>query len=188
MDARFHTCLLPHLQLPCEDRFLQKQLRILIICTEPLHKEFARHLKQQKAGRLDMLQWHAHRATGALVNETIRSTLEMMNSPDMPRWLGCHPGAVNIEDVAEEDLQVAEQLFSFVVEVAGNRAWSQRVFSDLLPYNVTLIFQEDQAARLAASTKLQKIAGAMVALDLLAKRLQENTKSPVHELVQELGL
>ena len=171
-----------------DDAKLRKQIRILMHCSQPLHHEYAEHLRLQKGGSLEKLKWHAQRATGAFSDRTIRHLLGKLSEPGVPSMLGMLPGGplpLDVSNVPEEDLQLTEMLFSFGIHLAANRAWSQTFFTSLLPYAVTLVFvpgeQEAQARK-----DLKAAAQAMCLVEDLAKAAP-NKKSPVHELLQDPG-
>ena len=168
-----------------EDTLLRKQIRILYYVTKPLHYEYAEHLRMQQGGSLDMLKWHAGRATGAPNDETIREILDIVSSPEMPRLLDLQPGKwepLEIGEVPEEDARVTETLCNFALHLASNRAWSQTFFKHLLPYAATLVFAPDDQMR-DVSDILRKSAQAMILIESCAKRA--HSKSPVQELWQE---
>ena len=122
-----------------DERDLQRSLRIFVDCLEPLHHEYCHHLECHKGGSLAMLKWHAKRATGHVALQTICATLNLASSPDMVRRLGFSaPGPVAQRD--DRELALADQLFRFTVELAGNRAWSQKVYETTMPWMACGVF------------------------------------------------
>ena len=172
-----------------DDAMLRKQIRILMHCSQPLHHEYAEHLRLQKGGSLEKLKWHAERATGAFSDRTVRHLLGKLSEPGVPCTLGMVPGGplpLDVSDVPEEDLQLTETLFSFGIHLAANRAWSQTFFTSLLPYSVTLVFVPDEQQQADARKVLSAAAKAMCLVEDLAKA-SPNVKSPVHELLKDPG-
>ena len=146
-----------------QDSLLQKQIRLLVDCSGPLHKEFASHLQAHKAGGAGMLEWHARRAAGHFLRQTVASTLNMISSDQWTERLGLQYSRRVPLDPADasiqEDMQLMQELHSLCVEIAGNRAWSQLFYSNLFPHVAAQVFLRDSGEREMASEHMRRTAG-----------------------------
>eukprot|EP00435_Cladocopium_sp_Y103_P072189 s363_g39.t1 len=120
-----------------QDKDLQKRLRVVVMCLEPLEKEFFHDVEEQCKGPVALARWAASRARGSW-SQCIAETLELFHSPHVYQRLGMlTQAAPTVPDVepawVQEDRHWCHLVYNMVIEVASARAWSQCMWSVFLP-------------------------------------------------------
>lgn len=153
-----------------QDRDLQKRLRLIAMCLHPLEAEFYRDIEQQGKKQEELAAWAADRTAGSW-QRCIVETLQLMHDPELFRRLGLMDGGTAQPDDdhqwVREELQWAKLAFNLIVEIASSRAWSQMMFSIMLP-NMT-------AGLLATSE--QRRTGTLNVMRILVNALMEAEKN-----------
>lgn len=160
-----------------QERFLQKQLRVIEHVLTPLHKEYVYDLKQHRLGQTTVLYWFGDRASGHWYRKTVVEMFNLLHDSDVVDLLALRPhpmseqGQLDSSDTrVQEDCRIMKQYFDFVVELSSNRCWSQSFWTLVFPYNVAGLFATETADRHRCQMLCAKLCDALLKLeDMIAK-------------------
>ena len=146
-----------------QDRDLQKRLRLIVTCLGPLEAEFYRDIEQQSKGPHALAAWAADRTAGSW-QDCFLETLQLMHSPELYHRLGLMSGdgppivgdAMKLPWVQEE-IYWATLTYNLVTEIASARAWSQHMFSILLPNMTAGLLSESEQRRTGTLAVMQRL-------------------------------
>lgn len=159
-----------------QDRFLQKQLRLIVHVLGPLHHEYASDLRCHKGGQTEVLYWHGDRAAGSYY-ATIAKTLNILSDESIVDLFGLRPQPMNLKGTLlrgdprlVEETKLLTQYFSFIVELCANRAWSQSFWTLCFPYAIAGLYATETQDRLRSQTLCWNLCTRVLQLeDILHK-------------------
>ena len=154
-----------------QDHLLKFKLRLLCYDLQDLHAEYGETLKQQERGQKDMMLFAANRSAGAWYG-TINKMLQRLQSTEIIDELGLHPApdlgsdALSPDDPRLRSDQILIDLHAkFLLDLAGNRAWSQCFHAITFPYMMCTAFLERSDDRARASQIWKVASAALLALE-----------------------
>ncbi len=160
-----------------QDRFLQKQLRLIIHVLEPLHQEYIADLRCHKEGQTKVLYWHGDRACGSYFKGAVTGMLRLVLDPSIKDLFDLRPQPQNPASTLQsddpniaEDKKILSQYVAFIIELCGNRCWSQSFWTLSFPYALAGLYATQTADRHRCQMLCGRLANAILKLeDLIAK-------------------
>ena len=172
------------------DRYLQKQIRIIIDTLQFLHEEYAEDLRAHAEGQQAQAVWQAARCNGAWYR-TIADTLTFIQSDAMNARLELVPKPLAGEPFSPADAQVQDDvalvrtLFTYAVQLCANRAWSQAFHVYLLPYAFGTILSNTLEERDLGARHLKLISLSLLKLEDFCQ--QHPQRKIASQLLEALG-
>lgn len=159
------------------DRYLQKQLRLILHVLEPLHQEYIADLRCHKEGQTKVLYWHGDRACGSYFKGAVNGMLQLMSDPSIKELFDLTPQPRNLASTLRsddpriaEDKKLLSQYVAFIVELSANRCWSQSFWTLSFPYALAGLYATETADRNRCQMLCGRLADAVIKLeDLIAK-------------------
>ena len=147
-----------------QDRDLQRKIRLITMALNPLENEFYRDIESQQKGQEHMARWAAQRAARGW-RQCISETLQLLHDENFFKRLGLmrYPGKVLGEEQREEawvkeELHWAELAYNLCVDIAAARAWSQVMFSTLLPQVLAILLHDSAQAKQGGLAFMRRVA------------------------------
>ena len=157
-----------------QDRFLQKQLRLIVHVLGPLHHEYASDLRCHKGGQTEVLYWHGDRAAGSYY-ATIAKTGNLLSEEALrPQPLSLKGTLFRGDPRLVEETKLLTQYFSFIVELCANRAWSQSFWTLCFPYAIAGLHATDTQDRLRSQTLCRNLCTRILQLEDILHKSPQN--------------
>ena len=147
-------------------------MRIVIHGLAPFHRDYSHLLEAHKKGQFSMLQWNAERSAGKWCHY-VQETLALLHDNRWSQWLDLTPSgpeALPFEEHQVENGRV-QKLWSFLVELASNRCWSQLAFNVLFPYSLAQCYLPSADARRDAGRTMARMCAAIRQAEAEAARI-----------------
>ena len=181
-SANFATELLrePH---------LQRQLRVIVAASGPLHEEYKEMLEHHKTGQWGMLMMAAERSAGSWT-KAMAGTLALLNDESLRKELGILPPSPRFplpldDPTAREDVAICQNLFDLVTNLAANRAWSQMFYSMVFPWCLAAAYVQGETRKQSISRNLSDLANALLSLEEFC--MQPTASDSAKALLYDIG-
>lgn len=153
-----------------QDKDLQKRLRVIFLCLEPLEREFYFDIAAQQSGQLGLARWSATRALCSW-SKCIVETLGLLESKELFQKLDMETSGVTMKEDRQKEPRVQEELaltrmvYALLIHVSAARAWSQSMFSMCLPQVCAGMLHENPDAKQGSCNLMRRISDAILAAE-----------------------
>ena len=153
-----------------QDKALQKRLRVLFLCLEPLEREFFSDIAAQQSGQLGLARCSADRALG-FWSKCIVESFRLLESKELFQKLGMETSGVTMaedrrnESWVQEELALTRMVYNMLIHVSAARAWSQTMFSMRLPQLCAGMLHENLDAKQGSCHVMHRITDAVLAAE-----------------------
>ena len=150
-----------------QDKDLQKRLRVIFLCLEPLEREFFFDIAAQQSGQLGLARWAATRALGAW-NKCIVESLRLLESKEVFQKLGMETSGARVagdrqnESWVQEEMALTRMVYTLLIHISAARAWSQTMFSMCLPQLCAGMLHENPDAKQGSCNLMRRISDAIL--------------------------
>ncbi|CAE7881470.1 unnamed protein product [Symbiodinium sp. KB8] len=156
-----------------EDDLLRLEMKVIFWGTYHVMKEFSETLKQHKQGQIATLRWRAERACGGWF-KAVSQTLLMLHDSSVLEKLHLTLAEADDSSIPPEEEITLERFYSYVLELASARSWSQSLYSTCLPNFFAGIFHEKQALRDTCMTRVKELWKCVLEAEAFVRNPRED--------------